>query len=268
MFGIGDRRRLSKSLLYPACAIGALAMSEMACRPSAAGEAQPTSAAGTGSALCVIELFTSQGCPKCPPADKLIGEFAKDPRTIALSYAVNYWDYIGWKDTLASPAFTARQHAYAASRGDRQIYTPQVVVDGVQAEPGADKDAILRDAAQPNQKRAMSVPIGLKESEGNLHIEVGGATPGVAADGTAGVYVLRVAKSKNVEIERGDNSGRTVTYTNVVRATHRIGDWMGRPVQFDVTELKGEGEGYVVLLQSGSAAKPGVILAAAKTGDL
>ena len=98
---------------------------------------------GTGSANAeprtVIELFTSQGCSSCPAADKLLGELAKDPSIIALSLPVDYWDYLGWKDTLASPLHTAKQRAYSRARGDREIYTPQVVVNGVIPVIGSDK---------------------------------------------------------------------------------------------------------------------------------
>ena len=213
----------------------------------------------------VVELFTSQGCPKCPPADALIADFARQKDTIALSFAVNYWDYIGWKDTLASPAFTARQHAYAAVRGDRRIFTPQTIVDGRGVEPGADREAILRDMSTARSEGAMRVPMSLIERDGRLKVHV---EAGRAPAGPVGVYVLRVARSKTVEIGRGENSGRSVTYTNAVRAMTQLGSWTGAPADFDMVELKGDDEGYVVLLQVGDADRPGTILAAAKTGDL
>ena len=216
----------------------------------------------------VIELFTSQGCPKCPPADRLIADLAKEPDTIALSFAVNYWDYIGWKDTLASPAFTARQHAYAAARGDRLIFTPQAIVGGRRAEPGADKAAILRDMRSLAERQGTKrVPISVAETGGSLQVHIGGGVEGAVRD-PVGVYILRVARAKTVQIARGENSGRSVTYTNVVRAMNKLGDWSGSAVDFHMLELKGDDEGYVVLLQAGSPDKPGTILAAAKTGDL
>src|SRR6185295_2227791 len=97
-----------------------------------------------GEPRAVIELFTSQGCSSCPPADKLIAEYAHDPSVIALSLAVDYWDYLGWKDTLALAGHTKRQRAYASARGDRQVYTPQAVVDGAVHTLGSDKAAIER----------------------------------------------------------------------------------------------------------------------------
>ncbi|NJO54002.1 MAG: DUF1223 domain-containing protein [Bacteroidales bacterium] len=101
-------------------------------------------AAASQEAPLVVELFTSQGCSSCPPADKLIGELADRPGIIALSLAVDYWDYLGWKDTLARPAHTARQRAYAEARGDRRMFTPQVVVNGRESVPGQDRAAIER----------------------------------------------------------------------------------------------------------------------------
>ncbi len=213
----------------------------------------------------VIELFTSQGCPKCPPADRLIAEFAKEPDTIALSFAVNYWDFVGWKDTLASPVFTARQHAYAVARGDRQIFTPQAIVDGRGVEPGADKAAILRDADTIVKRHgALRVPIALQERAGRLEVHIGAGS----LEGPAALYVLRVVRSKTVQIGRGENSGRSVTYANAVRAMTKLGDWNGESADYSMIELKGDGEEYVVLLQAGPPERPGTILAAAKTGDL
>src|SRR4249920_3210275 len=109
-----------------------------------------TAAAGAAEAgpRAVIELFTSQGCSSCPPADKLIAEYSRDPSIIALSLAVDYWDYLGWKDTLATSGHSNRQRAYAKARGDREVYTPQVVVDGAVHALGSDKAAIERAIRQ------------------------------------------------------------------------------------------------------------------------
>src|SRR5215217_6197975 len=107
-----------------------------------------TSAVASAEPRAVIELFTSQGCSSCPPADKLAGELAQDPSLIVMSLAVDYWDYLGWKDTLALPGHTNRQRAYSKSRGDREVYTPQVVVNGAMHVLGSDKHAIDNAIAQ------------------------------------------------------------------------------------------------------------------------
>ena len=234
------------------------------------GVAALATASGTAwaqGANRVIELFTSQGCSKCPPADRLIADLARVPGTIALSFPVSYWDYIGWKDTLASMASTRRQKAYASSRGDGLIYTPQAIVDGIDAQPGSDRDAILKATKTlKDGSSVLTVPLTLSENGGMLKIAVG---EGKGADlGPAGVYVLRVAHAETVQVGRGENSGKSLTYTNVVRALERIGDWTGHAQTFDIHELKGDNEGFVVLLQAGTPDKPGPILAAAKTANL
>lgn len=227
----------------------------------------PTSSDPRSSApgiTSVIELFTSQGCSSCPPADRLFSALARDPNTVALTFPINYWDFIGWKDTLAEPAFTARQKAYAASRGETHVYTPQAVIDGLIDTVGSDRAAIEHaTATYRGRDGALSIAMQMQEANGVLHISVG---PGKGAP--AAVYVVRVMRSRSVTIGRGENSGRTVTYTNVVRAMSKIGEWNGTAQEFSLTELRGEDEGYVVLLQQGSAERPGVILAAAKSANL
>ena len=110
----------------------------------------------------VVELFTSQGCSSCPPADKIIGELAKDPNVIALSMPIDYWDYLGWKDTLADSRFSARQKAYSQARGDRNVYTPQVIVNGSAQVIGSDRakiDGAISDTAKADG--VMSVPVSM-----------------------------------------------------------------------------------------------------------
>jgi hypothetical protein len=115
----------------------------------------------------VIELFTSQGCSSCPEADKLLGEIAKDASVIAVSLPIDYWDYLGWKDTLADPKFTARQKAYSKVRGDRQIYTPQVVVNGKVHALGSDRASIERAISDSTGKAGvMSVPVKVSVAKG------------------------------------------------------------------------------------------------------
>src|SRR3974390_2805470 len=108
-------------------------------------------ASGAGAPRAVIELFTSQGCSSCPPADKLLGELSHDPSLVTLSLPVDYWDYLGWKDTLAIHGHSNRQRAYADVRGDREVYTPQVVVNGVAFALGSDRAAIEKAIAQTRQ---------------------------------------------------------------------------------------------------------------------
>ncbi|MGH6675036.1 MAG: DUF1223 domain-containing protein [Xanthobacteraceae bacterium] len=233
---------------------GCLGVALTACGLGSAAAAPANGVAG------VIELFTSQGCSSCPPADRLLTKIAHDPSMLALSFPISYWDFIGWKDTLALPEFTVRQKAYAAALGERRVYTPEAIIDGLVDAVGSDKAAIERAIKTAKQRMgALSVPVQLHEQGGVLQIDIGAGnkTP-------AGVYVLRVAKSRTVVIERGENSGHSVTYTNVVRAIHKVGEWDGKPESLKLTELKGDDEAYVVLVQQGSQDNPGAILAAAK----
>ena len=232
------------------------------CATLLAGSANAASAT-PGDIQGVVELFTSQGCSKCPPADRLLTAMAGKPDTVTLTFAINYWDYIGWKDTLAAPEFTARQKAYASGRGDLHVYTPEAIVDGEFDTIGSDKPAIDRAMAEGRSGGlALSVPVHLSEGNGVLQIDIGSGA------GPAGIYVLRVAKSRTVLISRGENSGHRATYTNVVRAIHKVGDWNGAPMHLKLVELRGDDEGYVVLLQRGSLDRPGTILAAAKSVGL
>ena len=122
----------------------------------------------------VVELFTSQGCSSCPPADRIIGDLARDPSLIVLSLPVDYWDYIGWKDTLASPQCTARQKGYAAARGDGKVYTPQAVIDGLTHVVGADRDAIVKNIADDRSVRgALTVDVAARVADGKASVEVG-----------------------------------------------------------------------------------------------
>jgi hypothetical protein len=208
----------------------------------------------------VVELFTSQGCSSCPPADRYLAELAKDPGLVVLSWPVDYWDYIGWKDTFASPAFTARQKAYAAARRDEQIYTPQAVVDGVTHAVGNDRDRV-QEAIDAHGK-SFSAVVTITDRDGKISVDV---TPKGNTGGSATVWLLRVLRTANVAIGRGENKGRSVTYTNVVREAIPVGEWSGGAAHFEAARPKlGDGEALVVLLQTGTAAKPGAILAAAK----
>src|SRR5512132_3005274 len=129
----------------------------------------------------VIELFTSQGCSSCPPADKLAGELARDPSLIVLSLPVDYWDYLGWKDTLALPGHTNRQRAYSKARGDREVYTPQVVVNGTRHVLGSDQRAIENAVAETrSQAGTLSLPVSLSVADEQISVSLPAARNGVA----------------------------------------------------------------------------------------
>mgnify|MGYP001359808819 CR=1 FL=1 len=214
----------------------------------------------------LLELFTSQGCSSCPPADKLLGELTVDPSLIALSLPIDYWDYLGWKDTLASPAHSARQRAYARVRGDRQVYTPQIVVNGMMHVLGSDKVAIERTIAQTDRRSGvMSVPVSMVVNGNGLSVKIESAE----SERQAGeVWLCPLVKAIAVAIGRGENRGRTVTYHNVVRRWLKLGDWTGAASTWNVplSEIKADGiDAAAVVVQEGTRDKPGIILGAAYT---
>lgn len=210
----------------------------------------------------VIELFTSQGCSSCPPADLVLAELAKDPDIVTLSLPVDYWDYLGWKDTLAQPAFSQRQRIYAGIRGDRQIYTPQAVVNGTSPTIGSDRGQI-EGAIAAAGRPTLPVPVSVSETGPMVTIDVG-----PSSDKTSGeIWLVPVTKTREVAIGRGENHGRSLIYTNVVRGLVRVGAWAGAPVRVQVPlerARSGGADAYVVMLQASDQARPGRILGAAK----
>jgi len=217
----------------------------------------------------VVELFTSQGCSSCPPADAVLVELAREPDIVALSFPVNYWDYLGWKDTLAHKAFTERQKAYAHARSDRQVYTPQMIINGTKPCVGSDRarvEASIREAT--GTQTALPLNVDVKEQDGTVTISV--EETKMAEMRAADVWILPVLREHTVPIERGENRGKTVTYANVVRGLKRIGEWRGGSARFEVPleAARGGADGYVVLLQTSEQSRPGVILGAAQSANL
>jgi hypothetical protein len=218
----------------------------------------------------VVELFTSQGCSSCPPADLVLAELARRPDMIALSFPVDYWDYLGWKDTLAQPAFTARQKAYAQARSDRQVFTPQLIVNGIKSCVGSDRAQIERSIqTTTGGLAALPVSVGTSEHNGVVTVTVS-ESAGTVTPQKAEVWLLPVIRSQMVPIGRGENRGRTITYANVVRSLNRLGDWSGGATQFKIPmEVARKGaDGYVVILQTTEGTTPSTILGAAKSDGL
>lgn len=212
----------------------------------------------------VLELFTSQGCSSCPPADRILRQLSRDPSVLALSFPVDYWDYIGWKDTLAAPTYTARQKAYAMASGNGQVYTPEVIVNGLADAVGSDLQAIEQAERATAKRGVMSVPLSVVERGDKIDVSVGAAV--ASSPKAAGVYLLAFASSRTVTVQRGENAGSTLTYANVVRAMTKIGDWSGAPInlQADLSQAHLNGaDSYAVIVQAEEQARPSTILAAA-----
>ena len=216
----------------------------------------------------VVELFTSQGCSSCPPADKIIGDLAKDPSVIALSMPIDYWDYLGWKDTLADSRFSARQKAYSQMRGDRDVYTPQAVINGATQVIGSDATKI-NTAIDDTKKNApiMSVPVSVSVSGKHVNVSVAASTD--ASNHNHGeVWICSVSKSVPITVGRGENRGRELTYYNVVRNWLKVGDWNGSAANWTVPLENVSRDGVdaaVVYVQDGSRDRPGAMRGAAYT---
>jgi len=203
----------------------------------------------------VIELFTSQGCNSCPPADKLLGTLTREPNLIPLTLAVDYWDYLGWKDTLALHSHTKRQQNYAKVRGDMNVYTPQAVVNGVKYVVGSDAREISA-ALRNHPSNEAEVPLVVKRDGENVSVDIG------AGQGKATVWMLSVESKVEVKIAKGENKGATVTYFNVVRSWRNLGAWSGTPMRTSIPVaelLKNGADAVVVFVQNGVENEPGVI---------
>ncbi|MFG1203103.1 DUF1223 domain-containing protein [Xanthobacter aminoxidans] len=210
----------------------------------------------------VVELFTSQGCASCPPADALLNDLAKDPQVLALTLSVDYWDYVGWKDTLALHGHSLRQKAYAEQRPDKKIYTPQMVIDGQIAAKGSDRAAVQRAVMTARASGGLSLPVEVKRDGDAIEITL--PQPLAIQDG-AELWACPVARTQSVSIGRGENGGRNVTYANVVRGWTRVARWQGdtRTFRVPLKDIHRDGmDAVAVMVQTGTPATPGQIVGA------
>jgi len=214
----------------------------------------------------VVELFTSQGCSSCPPADTLLKTLADDPSIMALTLPVDYWNYLGWKDTFASSRNSDRQRSYAKVRGDGSIYTPQVVVNGIQHVNGASKAEIENAIGATSKSLGPDrIPVRFWQENNTLNIATGGAQPGHPVE-EATIWFGVVQTSGTVDVTQGENKGKSLTYTNIVRELTPIGLWKGLPMQIQIPRgavMLAETQKSVVLIQEGRA---GPIIGAAWAG--
>ncbi len=200
-------------------------------------------AAQAAERIVVIELFTSQGCSSCPPADALLGELTQRDDVLPLALHVDYWDYIGWKDKFGKPAHTERQKGYATAAGHSTIYTPQMVVGGVDHivgfKPMKLVDKMNAHLANPQQAR-----LSLNRSGATLRIRI---EPVRTVNGRHDILLVRFIPSEEVKIRRGENAGKTLTYHNIVQAMDVIGQWDGRSEKSLTTEVSGDAEVAVIV---------------------
>jgi hypothetical protein len=197
----------------------------------------------------VVELFTSQGCSSCPPADAFLTDLAKRPDVLPLSFHVTYWDYLGWKDPYSLSEATARQREYARNLGYDGVYTPQMVVDGTTGFVGSSRPEGLKAIAGAARK---PIPVSVIRDGQTLLINIG---PG---SGQAKVLLVGFDPAHETPIGRGENSGRTLKESNIVRSLTPVGAWSGPAVELRPSPPAGEG--FAVLLQ----AEDGRIIGAAR----
>lgn len=224
-----------------------------ACRPAALALAVLSMPLPASARPVVVELFTSQSCSSCPPAEALIGALAREGGDVLpLAYHVTYWNHLDWRDTYSLPAATERQNAYAA-RLDGQVYTPQAVIDGQTGLVGSQEAAIRAAIAAAKAKTGDAVPVSVTR-EGGLKVRLG------AGSGSGTVTLVGFDPRHVTAVARGENAGRTIAQANVVRSVAGIGRWEGAAREWTLPWPVGEAAAVIVQDASGR------IIGAARTG--
>jgi hypothetical protein len=232
--------------------VAATGLALIATAPAAAGELRQNPRA-------VLELFTSQGCSSCPKADAMLMTMSQDQGIIALAYHIDYWDYIGWSDTFGAEANSDRQREYASAWGQSRIFTPQLVVNGREGVVGS-REGEVKDAVG---KAGLDLPVELTPSGDMLEINV----PANVALGEAVIWLVSYLDRAEVEIQSGENKGKTLSYTQIVTGRQALGMWepaTGAHLKLPLAEvLVGPANGAVIMVQQERAGLPGHILGAA-----
>ncbi len=222
----------------------------------------PAGAQAANPGVTVVELFTSQGCSSCPPADAFLADLAKTKGVMALTYHVDYWDYLGWKDTFGSPDFSQRQYDYAKARGDMDVYTPQMIVHGGKHFVGSNRQSVTGALANVEGGAAVALAVAAGKSE--VVIDVGSGDP----VGETMLWMLPVTSAAKVNILRGEIAGQEIAYHNIVRKIIPAGMWNGTAQRIVLPKdaILTEGvDSCVALLQKGKA---GPIIACAAWGKV
>jgi hypothetical protein len=182
-----------------------------------------------GGRPIVVELFTSEGCSSCPPADALLAGLASRPEVLALSFHVDYWDQLGWKDPFSSPEATQRQHRYAELLGLATVYTPQIIVDGKWQAVGSDRGEVER-ALDAARRDGSEVPVALTVDHGRAQIKLGSGGEGVSG----AVLLIGFDRRHVTAVARGENGGRTLAHVDVVRSVEEVAKFTGRASAIEV----------------------------------
>ena len=212
--------------------------------PPAATPATVMARARAAKPPVVVELYTAQGCVSCGEANAHVAKLAEKPGVLALTFSVDYWDYLGWADTFAKPEFAERQKAYVTKLALREPYTPQVVVDGATQASGAKPEKVDQLVAEARKGPRNPPDIHFV---GDARVYVGSARP---PKGGGEVWLVRYdPREQDVAVKSGDNKGQTIPQKNVVRELKRLGGWRGKPVAFRLPAASEEGLKTVVLVQ-------------------
>lgn len=224
----------------------------------------PSTGLARGGGKVVVELFTSQGCSSCPPADAFLQVLSKMKGVVALTYNVDYWNYLGWRDTLSLPEFSQRQYDYAKSRGDMDVYTPQMIVDGSSHYVGSNKAVVLKAIERALNAQSSRIAMSMTASASDIKVEIESGPQ--VKDAT--LWLMPVNPAIAVKIGKGENSGRDIVYTNVVRKLAPAGMWHGEAMKITLPWngiMTEESKACVALLQQG---KTGPILGSAHWGEI
>ncbi|MDK4735713.1 thioredoxin family protein [Rhizobium sp. CNPSo 3490] len=230
--------------------------------PLVAGVALAGSAhAEDGKPKGVVELFTSQGCSSCPPADAAFRKLVNQGDVIALAYHIDYWNYLGWADTLSSKENTERQYGYARTMGRSNVYTPQAIVNGRGHLAGADLTGInSKIDTYSSEGNGLTVPVSAAMRGDELEIKIG------AGQGKANVVMVYFDKEKTIDVEKGENSGKKISYLHSVTNVETVGMWDGKATSLTLPASvlqRPQLEGCAILLQSATAdGDPAAILGA------
>ena len=218
--------------------------------------------------IVLVELYTSQGCSSCPPADQLQSELAGRPDVLALTFPVDYWDYLGWRDTLAHPANTHRQIEYSKRSQSGRVFTPQMIIDGMISAVGGERGEVMRRIAEREMAAAL-VPLSIEVNDDSVSVEVP-AAPGAltgSETGKATLWLFPFDKMSLVHIGAGENVGRAARYSHVVDDAVALGQWSGSGATFEHTldQTDRHRFGYAAVLQED---RVGPVLGVAWAGDV
>lgn len=202
----------------------------------------------------VVELFTSQGCSSCPPADALLETYANQPDVLALTMPVDYWDYLGWRDTFGKSAFSQRQRLYARQRGDGRVYTPQIVVNGLAHAVGF-RGAKINSAIKKTGRKINDHRFAASLRRDGSQLVIDAIAKGPKAPKACKVWLVQIQSKATVNVRHGENGGNKLTYYNVVRALSPLGTWRGEPMTIKMPKALSDKNGavdrYAVLFQDG-----------------